>query len=208
MFSNLLPVSIGITDPQSISWEAAVALPERTKIDDWISYNLQDFFFEVISFFSVIQFYCTNEHCPIMKGHDEYKWKDRDTKSKISLPAPKYIALAFEWLHMEFESENHFPSISINKYSEIFQTVIAPQVAKELARIYSHIVCFHNEHFSKDSPDKGRLGISLHHFYHFVKLYNLISKSTWGQLQNSLEISGEANSLVNIFFFFALYFRF
>ncbi|XP_017671942.1 PREDICTED: MOB kinase activator 3B isoform X3 [Lepidothrix coronata] len=93
--------------------KAAVQLPSGEDQNDWVAVHVVDFFNRINLIYGTICEFCTEKTCPVMSGGPkyEYRWQD-DLKYKkpTALPAPQYMNLLMDWIEMQINNENIFPT--------------------------------------------------------------------------------------------------
>lgn len=97
--------------------KAAVQLPHGEDLNDWVAVHVVDFFNRINLIYGTICEFCTEKSCPVMSGGPryEYRWQD-DLKYKkpTALPAPQYMNLLMDWIEVQINNEEIFPT-SIGK---------------------------------------------------------------------------------------------
>ncbi|MGH0172132.1 UNVERIFIED_CONTAM: hypothetical protein FKN15_002956 [Acipenser sinensis] len=93
--------------------KAAVQLPHGEDLNDWVAVHVVDFFNRINLIYGTICEFCTEKSCPVMSGGPryEYRWQD-DLKYKkpTALPAPQYMNLLMDWIEVQINNEEIFPT--------------------------------------------------------------------------------------------------
>eukprot|EP00124_Ichthyophonus_hoferi_P001646 Ihof_evm7s91 gene=Ihof_evmTU7s91 len=148
----------------------AVSLPEGEDVNEWIAVNAVDFYNQLNMLYGTITEYCTNDECPIMSAGPryEYQWADGvQVKKPIKCSAPVYINYLMEWVQLQLDDENIFPSKIGVPFPKQFLGV-AKNILKRLFRVYAHI---YHSHFNKivTLGEEAHLNTSFKHFIFFVQ---------------------------------------
>ncbi|KAL2293997.1 hypothetical protein Nmel_007705 [Mimus melanotis] len=96
-----------------VDLKAAVQLPSGEDQNDWVAVHVVDFFNRINLIYGTICEFCTERTCPVMSGGPkyEYRWQD-DLKYKkpTALPAPQYMNLLMDWIEVQINNEDIFPT--------------------------------------------------------------------------------------------------
>lgn len=96
-----------------VDLKAAVQLPSGEDQNDWVAVHVVDFFNRINLIYGTICEFCTERTCPVMSGGPkyEYRWQD-DMKYKkpTALPAPQYMNLLMDWIEVQINNEDIFPT--------------------------------------------------------------------------------------------------
>ncbi|XP_063493105.1 MOB kinase activator 3B isoform X2 [Symphalangus syndactylus] len=96
-----------------VDLKAAVQLPSGEDQNDWVAVHVVDFFNRINLIYGTICEFCTERTCPVMSGGPkyEYRWQD-DLKYKkpTALPAPQYMNLLMDWIEVQINNEEIFPT--------------------------------------------------------------------------------------------------
>nr|XP_056704498.1 MOB kinase activator 3B isoform X2 [Euleptes europaea] len=96
-----------------VDLKAAVQLPSGEDLNDWVAVHVVDFFNRINLIYGTICEFCTDRTCPVMSGGPkyEYRWQD-DLKYKkpTALPAPQYMNLLMDWIEVQINNEDIFPT--------------------------------------------------------------------------------------------------
>ena len=96
-----------------VDLKAAVQLPNGEDQNDWVAVHVVDFFNRINLIYGTICEFCTERTCPVMSGGPkyEYRWQD-DMKYKkpTALPAPQYMNLLMDWIELQINNEDIFPT--------------------------------------------------------------------------------------------------
>ncbi|XP_071586538.1 MOB kinase activator 3B isoform X3 [Heliangelus exortis] len=103
-----------------VNLKAAVQLPSGEDQNDWVAVHVVDFFNRINLIYGTICEFCTERTCPVMSGGPkyEYRWQD-DMKYKkpTALPAPQYMNLLMDWIEMQINNEDIFPTNVVSHMS-------------------------------------------------------------------------------------------
>lgn len=91
----------------------AVQLPHGEDLNDWVAVHVVDFFNRINLIYGTISDSCTDQTCPVMSGGPkyEYRWQDEHKyKKPTALSAPKYMSLLMDWIEVQINNENIFPT--------------------------------------------------------------------------------------------------
>lgn len=97
----------------------AVQLPHGEDLNDWVAVHVVDFFNRINLIYGTISDSCTDQTCPVMSGGPkyEYRWQDEHKyKRPTALSAPKYMSLLMDWIEVQINNENIFPT-NVGKWS-------------------------------------------------------------------------------------------
>uniref|UniRef100_A0A8C1HWM1 MOB kinase activator 3B n=1 Tax=Cyprinus carpio carpio TaxID=630221 RepID=A0A8C1HWM1_CYPCA len=92
---------------------AAVKLPQGEDLNDWVAVHVVDFFNRINLIYGTVCEFCTEKSCPVMSGGPryEYRWQDEHKyKKPTPLPAPQYMNLLMDWIEMQINNEDIFPT--------------------------------------------------------------------------------------------------
>lgn len=102
----------------------AVQLPHGEDLNDWVAVHVVDFFNRINLIYGTISDSCTDQTCPVMSGGPkyEYRWQDEHKyKKPTALSAPKYMSLLMDWIEVQINNENIFPT---NVGKSVFPQVV------------------------------------------------------------------------------------
>lgn len=91
----------------------AVQLPHGEDLNDWVAVHAVDFFNRINLIYGTISESCTEQTCPVMSGGPkyEYRWQDEHKyKKPTALSAPKYMSLLMDWIEVQINNEQIFPT--------------------------------------------------------------------------------------------------
>ncbi|XP_016335892.1 THAP domain-containing protein 1-like, partial [Sinocyclocheilus anshuiensis] len=92
---------------------AAVKLPQGEDLNDWVAVHVVDFFNRINLIYGTVCEFCMEKSCPVMSGGPryEYRWQDEHKyKKPTPLPAPQYMNLLMDWIEMQINNEDIFPT--------------------------------------------------------------------------------------------------
>lgn len=96
-----------------VDLKTAVRLPHGEDLNDWVAVDVVDFFNRINLIYGTVCEFCTEKSCPVMSGGPrfEYRWQDeRKYKKPTALPAPQYMNLLMDWIEMQINNEEIFPT--------------------------------------------------------------------------------------------------
>ncbi|KAK6535266.1 Mitotic exit network component [Orbilia ellipsospora] len=171
------------------SLRKVVMLPEGEDENEWLAFNLVDFYNQINLIYGAVSEFCTQESCPEMKATDEfeYLWQDNDKfKKPTKMPASQYVERLMAWVQRSIDDDKVFPSRNGVEFSPEFRPLIT-QFFKRLARVYAHIYCHHFPIVGALALDK-HMNTSFKHFVLFVKEFKLDQgRDYWGPLQELVD---------------------
>lgn len=120
-----------------VDLKAAVQLPSGEDQNDWVAVHVVDFFNRINLIYGTICEFCTEQTCPVMSGGPkyEYRWQD-DLKYKkpTALPAPQYMNLLMDWIEVQINNEDIFPTCVGKSMSSFLVTLSSPTHAQRVCR--------------------------------------------------------------------------
>ncbi|EPS45262.1 hypothetical protein H072_736 [Dactylellina haptotyla CBS 200.50] len=193
------------------SLRKVVMLPEGEDENEWLAFNLVDFYNQINLLVSVlanpfpkkvyntkelwnkkygaVSEFCTTTACPEMKATDEfeYLWQDNDKyKKPTKMPASQYVEHLMSWVQRSIDDDKVFPSRNGVEFSPEFRPLIT-NFFKRLARVYAHVYCHHFPIIGALALDK-HMNTSFKHFVLFVKEFKLdVGRDYWGPLQELVD---------------------
>ncbi|XP_066516778.1 MOB kinase activator 3B isoform X2 [Hoplias malabaricus] len=96
-----------------VDLRAAVQLPPGEDLNDWVAVHVVDFFNRINLIYGTVCEFCTEKSCPVMSGGPryEYRWQDElKYKKPTALPAPQYMNLLMDWIEVQINNEDIFPT--------------------------------------------------------------------------------------------------
>lgn len=108
----------------------AVQLPHGEDRNDWVAVHVVDFFNRINLIYGTISDSCTDQTCPVMSGGPkyEYRWQDEHKyKRPTALSAPKYMSLLMDWIEVQINNENIFPT-NVGKWWNKLQIVLKSRI--------------------------------------------------------------------------------
>ncbi|KAK1801043.1 hypothetical protein P4O66_022649, partial [Electrophorus voltai] len=176
----------------------AVQLPHGEDLNDWVAVHVVDFFNRINLIYGTISDSCTDQTCPVMSGGPkyEYRWQDEQRyKRPTALPAPTYMSLLMDWIEMQINNEQIFPT-NVGKHTSarlllygsdalftskfrrgtpfpksFFQ--VAKKILSRLFRVFVHVYIHHFDRVSQMGAE-AHVNTCYKHFYYFVTEFNLI----------------------------------
>jgi MOB kinase activator 1 len=153
----------------------AVKCPEGEDINEWLAYNVIDFFNQIHMLYGTIAEFCTDKTCPTMSAGPkyEYHWADGvEIKKAIKCSAPEYVDYLMEWIQKQVDDEKIFPSQVGVPFPKNFRDVVK-NIMKRLFRVYAHIYLEHFKHIEQLQAE-AHLNTSFKHFIYFVQEHDLV----------------------------------
>ncbi|OXB83689.1 UNVERIFIED_CONTAM: hypothetical protein H355_015337 [Colinus virginianus] len=160
-----------------VDLKAAVQLPRGEDQNDWVAVHVVDFFNRINLIYGTICEFCTERTCPVMSGGPkyEYRWQD-DMKYKkpTALPAPQYMNLLMDWIEMQINNEDIFPtSVGVPFPKNFLQ--ICKKILCRLFRVFVHVYIHHFDRIILIGAE-AHVNTCYKHFYYFVTELNLIDR--------------------------------
>ncbi|OXB69840.1 UNVERIFIED_CONTAM: hypothetical protein H355_016812, partial [Colinus virginianus] len=93
--------------------KVAVQLPPGEEQNDWVAVHVVDFFNRINLIYGTISDHCTEQSCPVMSGGPryEYRWQDEHRyRRPTALSAPQYMNLLMDWIEVQINNEDIFPT--------------------------------------------------------------------------------------------------
>ncbi|KAF3313852.1 Mitotic exit network component, variant 2 [Orbilia oligospora] len=191
------------------SLRKVVMLPEGEDENEWLAFNIVDFYNQINLLFGAVSEFCTPITCPEMKATDEfeYLWQDGEKYRKpTKMPACQYVEHLMTMIQKNVDDDQVFASrngknsyyitfslrskrnlcakrilIEGVEFAPDFRNLIV-QFFKRLARVYAHIYCHHFPVVGALALDK-HMNTSFKHFVLFVKEFKLDQgRDYWGPL--------------------------
>ncbi|PKU42630.1 mob kinase activator 3b [Limosa lapponica baueri] len=160
-----------------VDLKAAVQLPSGEDQNDWVAVHVVDFFNRINLIYGTICEFCTERTCPVMSGGPkyEYRWQD-DMKYKkpTALPAPQYMNLLMDWIEVQINNEDIFPtSVGVPFPKNFLQ--ICKKILCRLFRVFVHVYIHHFDRIILMGAE-AHVNTCYKHFYYFVTELNLIDR--------------------------------
>ncbi|XP_061739507.1 MOB kinase activator 3A [Nerophis ophidion] len=152
----------------------AVQLPHGEDLNDWVAVHVVDFFNRINLIYGTISDSCTDKTCPVMSGGPkyEYRWQDEHKyKRPTALAAPKYMSLLMDWIEVQINNENIFPTNVGTPFPKTFMQV-AKKILSRLFRVFVHVYIHHFDRVSQMGAE-AHVNTCYKHFYYFVTEFNL-----------------------------------
>ncbi|XP_050185372.1 MOB kinase activator 3B [Myiozetetes cayanensis] len=157
--------------------KAAVQLPSGEDQNDWVAVHVVDFFNRINLIYGTICEFCTERTCPVMSGGPkyEYRWQD-DLKYKkpTALPAPQYMNLLMDWIEVQINNEDIFPTRVGVPFPKNFLQ-ICKKILCRLFRVFVHVYIHHFDRIILMGAE-AHINTCYKHFYYFVTELNLIDR--------------------------------
>uniref|UniRef100_A0A8D2NIG4 MOB kinase activator 3A n=1 Tax=Zonotrichia albicollis TaxID=44394 RepID=A0A8D2NIG4_ZONAL len=171
--------------------KVAVQLPPGEEQNDWVAVHVVDFFNRINLIYGTISDYCTEQSCPVMSGGPkyEYRWQDEHKYRKpTALSAPQYMNLLMDWIEVQINNEDIFPTNVGTPFPKNFLPVVK-KILSRLFRVFVHVYIHHFDRITQMGSE-AHVNTCYKHFYYFVKEFNLIDTkeleplvSVWGGLR-------------------------
>ncbi|KAM9262919.1 LOW QUALITY PROTEIN: MOB kinase activator 3B [Morus bassanus] len=179
-----------------VDLKAAVQLPSGEDQNDWVAVHVVDFFNRINLIYGTICEFCTERTCPVMSGGPkyEYRWQD-DMKYKkpTALPAPQYMNLLMDWIEVQINNEDIFPtSVGVPFPKNFLQ--ICKKILCRLFRVFVHVYIHHFDRIILMGAE-AHVNTCYKHFYYFVTELNLIDRKELEPLGNVVIKSSFLTSL-------------
>uniref|UniRef100_A0A8I3NJI2 MOB kinase activator 3A n=1 Tax=Canis lupus familiaris TaxID=9615 RepID=A0A8I3NJI2_CANLF len=153
----------------------AVQLPPGEDLNDWVAVHVVDFFNRVNLIYGTIGDGCTEQSCPIMSGGPkyEYRWQDEHQFRKpTALSAPRYMDLLMDWIEVQINNEELFPTHVGTPFPKNFLQVVK-KILSRLFRVFVHVYIHHFDRIAQMGSE-AHVNTCYKHFYYFVKEFGLI----------------------------------
>ncbi|KAK7888874.1 hypothetical protein WMY93_024434 [Mugilogobius chulae] len=140
-----------------------------------VAVHVVDFFNRINLIYGTISDSCTDQTCPVMSGGPkyEYRWQDEHKyKRPTALPAPKYMSLLMDWIEVQINNENIFPTNVGTPFPKSFMQV-AKKILSRLFRVFVHVYIHHFDRVSQMGAE-AHVNTCYKHFFYFVTEFNLI----------------------------------
>ncbi|EOA28747.1 hypothetical protein CARUB_v10024978mg, partial [Capsella rubella] len=181
---ELLTVTIGVSNLRE-----SVKLPLGEDINEWLAWNIVDFYKQVRLLCATLEELCTPTTCPVMKaGRYEYPSVDAITGKRHTMgSAPEYIESVIDWIGTQIDNETLFPKNFGEPFPPNFEDIVKC-ISRKLFRVYAHI--YHN-HFLTivDAKGEAHLNTCFQHFVLFISEYKLmVEENELAPLKELVEI--------------------
>uniref|UniRef100_A0A3Q2LPQ3 MOB kinase activator 3A n=1 Tax=Equus caballus TaxID=9796 RepID=A0A3Q2LPQ3_HORSE len=153
----------------------AVQLPPGEELHDWVAVHVVDFFNRVNLIYGTISDGCTERSCPIMSGGPkyEYRWQDEHRFRKpTALSAPQYMDLLMDWIEVQINNEDVFPTNVGTPFPKNFLQVVK-KILSRLFRVFVHVYIHHFDRIAQLGSE-AHVNTCYKHFYYFVREFGLI----------------------------------
>ncbi|KAK2495262.1 hypothetical protein MC885_002619 [Smutsia gigantea] len=153
----------------------AVQLPPGEELSDWVAVHVVDFFNRVNLIYGTISEGCTAQSCPVMSGGPkyEYRWQDDHRFRKpTALPAPQYMDLLLDWIEVQINNEELFPTSVGTPFPRNFLPVVK-KILSRLFRVFVHVYIHHFDRIAQMGSE-AHVNTCYKHFYYFVTEFSLI----------------------------------
>nr|XP_033811970.1 MOB kinase activator 3A [Geotrypetes seraphini]XP_033811971.1 MOB kinase activator 3A [Geotrypetes seraphini]XP_033811972.1 MOB kinase activator 3A [Geotrypetes seraphini]XP_033811973.1 MOB kinase activator 3A [Geotrypetes seraphini] len=153
----------------------AVQLPHGEDQNDWVAVHVVDFFNRINLIYGTISDSCTELSCPIMSGGPkyEYRWQDEHRYRKpTALSAPKYMNLLMDWIEVQINNEDIFPTNIGTPFPRNFLQVVK-KILSRLFRVFVHVYIHHFDRIIQMGAE-AHVNTCYKHFYYFVTEFNLM----------------------------------
>ncbi|XP_036792659.1 MOB kinase activator 3B isoform X2 [Oncorhynchus mykiss] len=160
-----------------VDLRAAVALPHGEDLNDWVAMHVVDFFNRINLIYGTVCEFCTEKSCPVMSGGPryEYRWQDdHKYKKPTALPAPKYMNLLMDWIEVQINNEDIFPTSMGIPFPKNF-TQICKKIICRLFRVFVHVYIHHFDRMILMGAE-AHVNTCYKHFYYFSTELNLIDR--------------------------------
>ncbi|KFQ30382.1 MOB kinase activator 3A, partial [Merops nubicus] len=157
------------------SLKGAVQLPRGEEQNDWVAVHVVDFFNRINLIYGTISDWCTEQSCPVMSGGPryEYRWQDEHKyRRPTALSAPQYMNLLMDWIEVQINNEDIFPTNVGTPFPKNFLPVVK-KILSRLFRVFVHVYIHHFDRISQMGSE-AHVNTCYKHFYYFVKEFNLI----------------------------------
>ncbi|KAF4110084.1 hypothetical protein G5714_009336 [Onychostoma macrolepis] len=143
----------------------AVQLPHGEDLNDWVAVHVVDFFNRINLIYGTISDSCTDQTCPLCPDEQKYK-------KPTALSAPKYMSLLMDWIEVQINNEQIFPTNVGTPFPKTFMQV-AKKILSRLFRVFVHVYIHHFDRVSQMGAE-AHVNTCYKHFYNFVTEFSLI----------------------------------
>ncbi|KAJ1085014.1 hypothetical protein NDU88_005150 [Pleurodeles waltl] len=153
----------------------AVQLPHGEDQNDWVAVHVVDFFNRINLIYGTVSDNCTEQSCPVMSGGPkyEYRWQDDHKYRKpTALSAPKYMNLLMDWIEVQINNEDIFPTNVGTPFPKNFMQVVK-KILSRLFRVFVHVYIHHFDRIIQMGAE-AHVNTCYKHFYYFVIEFNLM----------------------------------
>ncbi|KAJ8776381.1 hypothetical protein J1605_015679 [Eschrichtius robustus] len=153
----------------------AVQLPAGEELNDWVAVHVVDFFNRVNLIYGTISDGCTERSCPVMSGGPkyEYRWQDEHRfRRPTALSAPRYMDLLMDWIEVQINNEDVFPTNVGTPFPKNFLQVVK-KILSRLFRVFVHVYIHHFDRIAQLGSE-AHVNTCYKHFYYFVTEFGLI----------------------------------
>ncbi|KAJ8286684.1 hypothetical protein GJAV_G00041980 [Gymnothorax javanicus] len=179
-----------------VDLRAAVQLPHGEDLNDWVAVHVVDFFNRINLIYGTVCEFCTEKTCPVMSGGPryEYRWQDdHKYKKPTALPAPQYMNLLMDWIEVQINNEDIFPtSIGIPFPKNFIQ--ICKKILCRLFRVFVHVYIHHFDRIILMGAE-AHVNTCYKHFYYFVTELHLIDRKELEPLETSRMLHYTSNTV-------------
>lgn len=155
----------------------AVQLPVEEDMNDWVAVHVVDFFNRINLIYGTIYEFCTEQSCPVMSGGPkyEYRWQDENKYRKpTALSAPKYMTLLMEWIELQINNEDIFPTSIGTPFPKNFLQIVK-KILTRLFRVFVHVYIHHFDKINQMGAE-AHVNTCYKHFYYFVTEFHLVDQ--------------------------------
>ncbi|XP_012685540.1 MOB kinase activator 3B [Clupea harengus] len=160
-----------------VDLRGAVQVPHGEDLNDWVAVHVVDFFNRINLIYGTVCEFCTEKSCPVMSGGPryEYRWQDEHKyKRPTPLPAPVYMSLLMDWIEVQINNEDIFPtSVGIPFPKNFIQ--ICKKILCRLFRVFVHVYIHHFDRMIQMGAE-AHVNTCYKHFYYFCTELNLIDR--------------------------------
>eukprot|EP01130_Rhizamoeba_saxonica_P008329 TRINITY_DN3366_c0_g1_i2.p1 TRINITY_DN3366_c0_g1~~TRINITY_DN3366_c0_g1_i2.p1 ORF type:complete len:135 (+),score=27.84 TRINITY_DN3366_c0_g1_i2:36-440(+) len=92
--------------------KSAVVCPNGEDLNEWLAWNVIEFYNQINVLYGSIKGFCTATSCPSMSAGPryEYLWADGKKKKATKCTAPQYVEYLMAWIQDLLDDESVFPS--------------------------------------------------------------------------------------------------
>ncbi|KAI8875088.1 Mob1/phocein [Backusella circina FSU 941] len=169
------------------NFKKIVELPKYVDVNEWLAFNVFEFFNHVNVFYGSLSYFCTVQTCPTMSAGPgvEYTWSDSNSK-KIRLPAPEYIDYMTTHLENTLNEESIFPTKSGPDFPRDFVLTVK-RMFSLMFKLFAHIYHCHYETVLclTEEPHFNSL---FAHFISFAREFDLLEKKEMQPLGELVDV--------------------
>lgn len=167
---------------------AAVGLPDKEDLTEWLAANTVDFFNELSLLYSL----CLEDAGKFSKPGQgfpplfEYRWADSSNSKPIQVSSPEYVDYVMTWVQDQVDNEEIFPVSESDPFPEDFIEGYLKDMFKRMFRVFAIIYHCHFKAIEEQEA-AAHLNTCFKHFVFFVMEFNLVPEKEFKALGTLVE---------------------